>query len=127
MTAFSWLEYYTLQSMAFQNAFADLNADAAAGRIPCPVASCNAATYVPIVHASAFAQASFSGVSTASTGASPYAATYRSDYYPYFGQMTVVNEHTQFPVSTATGVQALTKSASVQNMRAFSLHSYGAR
>ena len=30
--------------------------------------------------------------------------------------MTVQNEHTQFPVSSATGVQTLTPSASVQNL-----------
>ena len=53
ITQFSWLEHYTIQSQAIQNAFTDLNADVAAGLIPCPVTSC---PFMPLVTASAFAQ-----------------------------------------------------------------------
>jgi hypothetical protein len=49
----SWLEHYTLQSRAIQDAFADGNADVAAGRAPCPVAAC---PLQPLIYASAFAQ-----------------------------------------------------------------------
>ena len=70
-------------SQAIQDVFTDLNSDVAAGTpssVTCPVANC--ATYLPEIYASAFAQASFSGVSTASTGTSPYLSTYPHDYYP---------------------------------------------
>ena len=91
--------------MAIQNAFADLNSDVAAAKISCPSgATCPVS---PLIYASAFAQASFSGVSTATTGTSPYTSNYGSDYYPYFGQMTVQNEHQSFPISTATGVHTV--------------------
>ena len=40
ITNASWVEHFTLQTQAIQNAFADLNADVAAGTIPCPVAAC---------------------------------------------------------------------------------------
>lgn len=54
-----WIEYYLVQTAAITAAFADLNADAAAGRVqcvqtnlPCPIQ--------PLIYASAFASATFS-------------------------------------------------------------------
>jgi hypothetical protein len=110
----SWLDHFTLQSGAFQNAFADLSADVASGQLACPVASC--VSFVPLVYASAFASSAFSCVSTSSTGASPYASTFPGDYYPYFGQITVQHEHAQFPVSSAPGVLSVRRSGAVQNL-----------
>ena len=59
------------------------------------------------------------------TTPSPYIATYPKDYYSYFPQETVQNEHTQFPISLTTGTLTLTPSPAVQNMMAMSVHSYG--
>ena len=124
VTQASWLEYYTLQSGAIQNVFADGAADVAAGRILCPARNCSA--FKPIIYASAFAQATFAGKDAAAvTTPSPYVATYPADYYSYFPQETVQYEHAAFPVSSARGVAAPSFSAARQNMNALSVHSYG--
>lgn len=98
MTYRSWAEFYTLQTQAIQNAFSDLNGDVATGALPCPVAAC---PLRPIIHASAFAQATFNGQSTAATASfgstTPYSSLYPDDYYAYYGNATVWNEHTSFP------------------------------
>ena len=126
VTYTSWLDYYTLQSMAIQNAYADLNADVAAGRIPCPVASCAGGAFSPLIYASAFSSATFGGVSNSTTTPSLFLSDFPNDFYSYYGQVTVQNEHTTFPVSPSKGQLSLQQSRAVQNMNAFSLHSYGA-
>jgi len=101
ITAYSWMEHYTLQSQAIQNAYADLNADVSSGTIQCPVASC---PFKPIILASAFAQDTYvQGPSTASasykpaTGNGAWPQFYGDDAYVYMGEETVLNEHTAFP------------------------------
>lgn len=113
----SWLEVYTLQSQAIQNAYSDLNADVATQVLACPVRAC---PFTPIIYASAFAAGTFGGVSTSSLGTSPYNSTYSTDYYAYMGQMTVANERTSFPPWPNTP-----QANNLQNLNAFSLHSYG--
>lgn len=110
VTTASWLDYYTLQSRAIQNSFADSNADVAEGAAECVAASC---PVQPLIYASAFASATFSG-SISSGG--PYGLP--GDGYSYFGQATVANEHAPYPAGAAV-------TGGVQNMNAFSLHSYG--
>ena len=131
ITAWSWLEHYTLQSQAIQNAFADLNSDVASGELPCPASSC---PLQPVILASAFAQASFNGTSSASTaayGVNGAALKYgiSNDYYAYMGMETVQNEHSSFPLIQLEGdVASLNGSAtssSLQNLDEFSIHSYG--
>lgn len=76
-------DYYLIQSGAIRHAFADLNADLAAGRIlacpqsflPCPLQ--------PYILASAFSSATFSDTSNGPDA--------------YLGAVTVSNEHTVFP------------------------------
>jgi hypothetical protein len=129
ITYYSWLEHYTLQSQAIQNAFADLSADVAAGLIPCPAGlTCPQA---PAIYASAFAQASFSGVSAA-TAQPPSAGLfpgspgyYPGDYYAYMANVTVAAEHVAFPPWPPGGGLLGSASANVQNMNALSIHSYG--
>ena len=105
ITAYSWLEHYTLQSQSIQNAYADLNADVAANRIPCPVAAC---PFQPIILASAFAQDTYVlGPSSASSSYKPLAnglwsSYYTDDSYVYMGEETVLNEHTAFPPWSTT-------------------------
>ena len=120
MTYYSWLDTYTLQSQAIQNAFADLNADVASALVPCPVAAC---PLQPLIYASAFASAGFSGTNNAGTG--PYSATYPSDSYPYFGQPSVQFEHTPFPPFPGSGTTSAAPVAGLQNMNAYSMHTYG--
>ena len=55
MSPARWLEQYTLRSGAIQEAYADLNADAAAGRVTCPQGVGAACPLAPVVTASAFA------------------------------------------------------------------------
>lgn len=108
----SWLEFYTLQSQAIQNAYSDFNGDVASGALPCPVAAC---PLRPIIHGSAFSQTSFVGQSTAATATygtvTPYSATYPDDFYSYYGNMTVWNEHTSFPPWPSTP-----QSSALQNL-----------
>jgi len=101
VTYYSWLNYYAIQTTAIQNAFADLSQDVANGLLPCPVANC--ATFKPIIYASAFAQASFSGVSSASTGTSPYLATFPGDYYPTLGRRRCSTSTRSFRSPAARG------------------------
>lgn len=74
------------------------------GVLACPVASC---PLQPLIYVSAFSQTTMSGV--ASTG-SPYSATYPSDFYGYYGDMSVQYEHLAFPPASAS------YSSSIQNM-----------
>ena len=138
ITYYSWMEFYTLQSQAIQNSYADANADVVAGRTPCPVASC---PFQPIIIASAFAQSEtgpssglptpdVAAATTYCTGAanvtgacSPYAATYPADFYAYMGALSVRNEHTVFPPWLPSGLLAGVSNSSLQNMNAFSIHS----
>lgn len=143
ITAWSWLEYYTIQSQAIQNAFADLNADVVSGATSCPVAAC---PFQPVITASAFAQASFGiggtpvpslstlQVSEASTtqygatGANTYYGGFlTNDYYAYMGNETIQNEHSSFPLisvsSTVASVNATAMTSSNQNLNMFSIHS----
>jgi hypothetical protein len=95
MTPQYWSDYYTLRSRAMQDAYADMNADVAAGRASCPVAAC------PIninLLASAFAAVSLTP-----------------------GQITgvsITNEHLQFPNS-------LGMASNYSNLQSYSYHSYG--
>ena len=132
ITYYSWLEHYTLQSQAIQNAFADGNADVATGMIPCP-ASISSCPLQPLIYASAFAQSTFATTQSTAAGAavSPYKANYTADFYAYMGAETVQNERMPFP-PYAFNNQPFTPSGAqwggrtdLQNMNAFSLHSYG--
>ena len=115
ITASSWLEYFTLQSQAVQNAFADANADVASGLLACPVAA-STCPLSPLIYCSAFASANWSGINSAATGTSPYVGTYGSDYYAFLGQMTVANERSQFPPTYANSGRTWGSSASQQNL-----------
>ena len=97
-----WLEQYTLRSGAIQEAYADLNADAAAGRVACPVGFGAACPLAPVVTASGFARRTFGGDAT-----------------QFFGEPTIQAERTRYPASS--GVQ----NASWSNLQAYSYHSYG--
>ena len=57
-----WLEYYIVQANAIANAFADLNSDVASGAISCPAGAFLPCPLQPIIHASAFADGTFSGI-----------------------------------------------------------------
>jgi hypothetical protein len=101
-----WLEQYTLRSQAIQEAYADLNADAAAGRVACAAAllpNSPPCPLAPVVTVGAFARRTFGGDDTL-----------------YFGAPTVRNEHTRFPpaANVSGGV-------SWSNLGAYSYHSYG--
>lgn len=134
VTYYSWAEHYTLQSKAIQDAFADSNADVQSGVLPCPDGA--VCPLQPSIYASAFAQASFNGTSSASTpfsAASGYFAGspgfFPDDYYAYLGELTVANEHTGFPPWAAQGGAGAVRNASslirpgLQNLNAFSIHS----
>ena len=131
MTAYSWLEYYTLQATAIRNAFSDLNADVSNTVIACPAVPGMGAPcpLSPRIYASAFSQATFGpGVNTA--GSTQYSALYPADSYPYLGSLTVQFEHLTFPPNGAptasnSSLGSGTQSASQQNLDAFSVHSYG--
>lgn len=94
-----WVEYYLVQTSAITAAYADLNADVAAGRVrcvqtflPCPVQ--------PLIYASAFASATFSLVTNGVDA--------------YLGGPTVLNEHTVFP--------GYAQNPAVQNLQSYSFH-----
>jgi hypothetical protein len=109
-----WLEQYTLRSQAIQNAYADLNADVAAGRLTCPAkvdrtdvpAAAAASTpncpFNPLVSTSAFASRTFSG-----------------NPVEFFGEPTMNANHLLFPPS------ANVTSPTWFNMQSYSYHSYG--
>ena len=81
----------------------------------------------PLIYGSAFALNSlttWSGAQTASA-VSPYASTFPADFTGYYGAETVSNEHTMFPPQGSGAVSPYSTSASLQNMNAFSLHTYG--
>lgn len=98
INATTLVEHITVRSLAVQHAFADLNADAASGALPCGFAACPA---TPSVLVSAFASAGF----YTSAGA--------------FGQAAVQAEHLLFPPF------ANVTSPAYSNMQAYSWHSYG--
>ena len=122
------MEFYTLQSQAIQNAFADANADYAAGAVACGFKSFSCPVQ-PVIFASAFAQSTFEvGPDNAvpAGAVSPYVKTYPTDFYAYMGQLTVNNERTPFPPWTPAGLlTTAAPPAGLQNMNVFSLHSYG--
>jgi hypothetical protein len=93
-----WLEMYTLSSKAIQEAYSDFNADVGANRITCPIDSI--CPIKPNVIASAFAKRTFESVSN-------------------FGNITVFNEHTQWPPFQNK------KSLTWYNLQAYSYHTYG--
>jgi hypothetical protein len=95
-----WVEQYTLRSQAIQDAYADLNVDAASGRLAC--AASVACPLAPVVTVGAFARRTFGGNDTL-----------------YFGAPTLRNEHMRFPAS------ANVVDASWSNLQAYSYHSYG--
>lgn len=98
----SWIDYYTLSNTAFQNAYADMNADLNNNVFPttgCPVTGA-CTPLKPYLIASAFAHSTFNS-SGSSLG---------------LGYETVANEHYSFPH---------TYSASWYNLQAFSFHNYG--
>lgn len=102
--ASQWLHYYLIQTSALRHSFADLNAEVAAGTrqcgqrfLPCP--------FNPVIMASAFASSGYDGP------ASP------SGFY--LGGPSVANEHTVF------GPQPWGTDLTIQNMHAYSVHTYG--
>lgn len=102
ITYYSWLEHFTLQSQAVQNAFADANAAVAAGALAC--AQDAACPLQPAIYASAFAQAQFNGTAQQAAGGAATArfpgspGYYPDDYYAYLGQA----RHS-FPAHTPRG------------------------
>jgi hypothetical protein len=115
MSPWRWTEQYTVRSQAIQNAYADFNADVAAGRMTCPAkvdrtdivpGSAEASTpncpFNPLVTGSAFASRTFEGSPT-----------------EYFGGPSFDEIHTLFP--PYAGVQ----NATWWNMHSYSYHSYG--
>jgi hypothetical protein len=101
-----------LRSQAIQDAFADFNADVAAGTIPCPapwVARGFSCPIPPIVTASAFASGAFTYVNPTNQipGGGPFAyQTFQSQNLRFPPYLNVTN-------------------ASWNNAQAFSWHSYG--
>lgn len=77
--------------------------------------------FTPQIYAAAFASATWSGVNK--PGPTMYSSgvpgAVAADFYPYFGAITVANEHLNFPPYQNT------YSASTQNAMAISQHSYG--
>lgn len=87
MTYYSWGDYYTLQTQAFQNAFADMNVDyVGKSAFTCPFAIYGMTCPMsPAIYASAFASvgtfiSSPSAPNVVAT--SPYASTFPGDFYP---------------------------------------------
>jgi hypothetical protein len=111
MSPARWLEQYTVRSQAVQDAYADFNADVAAGRMACPalvdpsdvVAGGPAATcpFTPVI-TTAFAARTFDGDATA-----------------FFGKPTIANLQLRFPP------YANVTDPTWSNMQAYSYHSYG--
>ena len=103
----TWLEHVTLRSMAIKHAYADANADVAAGTIKCPAGqSC---PFNVQVAASAFASASMGAAGPASAIAANGP----------FGALTFANQNLVFPP------QANTMNTAWANSDVYSFHSYG--
>ena len=110
-----WTEYYLVHTSAIAAAYDDLNADAAAGATACPAAAAaiGGCPIQPVVYASAFALATFSGVNTA---AQPD-GTILTGAGVYLGNATVANARTRWP--------GYSQDPALANMDVYSLHSYG--
>jgi hypothetical protein len=94
-----WVDYYTLRSRGVQEAYADLNADAASGAVACPALAGVSCPITPRLMASAFAGGSVSLAQGAFSG------------------LSVANEHSLFGTGNVT--------TGYSNMQALSFHSYG--
>ena len=104
----TWIEHVTLRSMAIQHAYADFNADWAAGRFPnCPLPG--RCPITPVVLGSAFSSASYGTSSVAANV--PVGGP--------FGLQTMANQYLTFPPGAAI------TNPSWRNTNAFSWHSYG--
>jgi hypothetical protein len=110
----TWVEHVTLRSLSIQNAYADFNADVAAGTIACPSypALGTSCPLSPVVTASAFSSATFGTLgAVGSAAAVPLNGP--------FAYQTFANQNLLFPP------QALATSPTWYNAQAFSWHSYG--
>jgi len=97
ITSATWLDMYTLSSMAIQHAYSDMYRDFNNNLVTCILPPCPT---FPKIYASAFAQRTFSGVG-------------------YYGNITVRNEHTLFPPF------ANNRNSSWYNLNGYSYHNYG--
>jgi len=97
VTSSTWIDMYTLSSLAIQNAYRDFNRDYSNNLLNCLLPPCPAA---PRIFASAFASRTFSGSG-------------------FYGNITVLNEHTIFPP------YATVRNLSWYNLQGYSYHNYG--
>ena len=107
-----WMDQYTLRAQAVQNAYADFNADAASGAMPCPTlvdrsTHAAGAPNCPLnpVLTTAFASRTFKGEPASPT--------------EFFGHPTVTNQQLKFPP------YANVTDPTWANMNAYAYHSYG--
>jgi hypothetical protein len=94
-----WVDYYTLRSRGVQEAYADMNTDAASGAVACPAVTGVSCPITPLMMASAFAGGSVSLAQGAFSG------------------LSVANERSLFGTGNVT--------TGYTNLQALSFHSYG--